>query len=164
MDSGNDGSSSEPEKKLATLVVRMVDAAGKPAAGLLVELHSTPKTARTDRNGFAVFRDVEEGKHTLYVKDEKGNVLASQTIDIVYGDNTSLQGGQLVVKPGEVCTLHIKFDGQGLTFVSQQDGDVYHVVSPKTSDQAQLLLWIVLAIVSGGAFGGIWYYGRKKKS
>ena len=163
-DSGNDGSSSEPEKKLATLVVRMVDAAGKPAAGLLVELHSTPKTARTDRNGFAVFRDVEEGKHTLYVKDEKGNVLASQTIDIVYGDNTSLQGGQLVVKPGEVCTLHIKFDGQGLTFVSQQDGDVYHVVSPKTSDQAQLLLWIVLAIVSGGAFGGIWYYGRKKKS
>ena len=76
----------------------------------------------------------------------------------------SLQGGQLVVKPGEVCTLHIKFDGQGLTFVSQQDGDVYHVVSPKTSDQAQLLLWIVLAIVSGGAFGGIWYYGRKKKS
>ena len=163
-DSGNDGSSSEPEKKLATLVVRMVDAAGKPAAGLLVELHSTPKTARTDRNGFAVFRDVEEGKHTLYVKDEKGNVLASQTIEIVYGDNTSLQGGQLVVKPGEVCTLHIKFDGQGLTFVSQQDGDVYHVVSPKTSDQAQLLLWIVLAIVSGGAFGGIWYYGRKKKS
>lgn len=164
VDSGSSENKPEAEKKLATLVVHMVDAANRPIAGLTVELHSTPKIAQTDGKGLVVFGDVEEGKHVLYVKDGTGKTLASQIIEIIYGDETSLRGNQLSVKAGEVCTLHIKFDDNRLTLMSQQEGDVYHVVSPRTGDPTRLLLWLLLAIVSCGAFGGIWFYGRKKKS
>ena len=164
VDSGSSENKPEAEKKLATLVVHMVDAANRPIAGLTVELHSTPKIAQTDGKGLVVFGDVEEGKHVLYVKDGTGKTLASQIIEIIYGDETSLRGNQLSVKAGEVCTLHIKFDDNQLTLLSQQEGDVYHVISPRTGDHTRLLLWLLLAIASCGAFGGIWFYGRKKKS
>lgn len=40
---------------------------GKPVAGATVELHSTPRTAMTDRDGVARFADVEGGEHDLKI-------------------------------------------------------------------------------------------------
>lgn len=143
------------------LVVRMTDAEGRPAANVTLELHSTPKTAQTNKNGVAIFTKVESGWHTLYTKDQNGNVQASGTFEIVYGDGTALNGNRLIVKKGGICTISIQIDGSDLRILSQEEGDIYKVLSPRTGDPARLLLWLVLAIISLG--GGIYLYGKKKK-
>lgn len=95
-----------------TLVVRMADAEGNPAADLTVEIHSTPKTVRTSQNGIAVFAEVEEGRHTLYVQDEERNVLASKAFEIIFGENISLRGNQLLVRRGSALRLMYSLTGQ----------------------------------------------------
>lgn len=163
-DSSAGVSAGDRKNNYMTLVVRMADAEGNPAADLTVEIHSTPKTVRTSQNGIAVFAEVEEGRHTLYVQDEEGNVLASKAFEIIFGEKISLRGNQLLVRRGSACTLNVQFDGTELTFLSQQEGDVYHAVSPGTGDSAKILLWFLLAFSSCSVLAGIWFYGRKKKS
>ncbi len=40
---------------------------GKPVEGATVEVHSTPRRAKTDKDGIARFTDVESGDHTVYI-------------------------------------------------------------------------------------------------
>ncbi len=70
-------------------VVRYTD--GTPAANTAVELHSTPRTTTTDKNGYFFFHLTEAGAHTLYVKDSQGNILASCPVAVTaQQDSTSV--------------------------------------------------------------------------
>ena len=48
----------------STVKITVLDENGKPAKGVLVTLHSEPKTAYTDENGVATFTNIEDGDHT----------------------------------------------------------------------------------------------------
>ena len=111
-DSSAGVSAGDRKNNYMTLVVRMADAEGNPAADLTVEIHSTPKTVRTSQNGIAVFAEVEEGRHTLYVQDEERNVLASKAFEIIFGENISLRGNQLLVRRGSALRLMYSLTGQ----------------------------------------------------
>ena len=152
----------DPEQNVVTLVVRMVNRDGNPLADLALEMHSTPQSVRTNQNGLAVFTGLEEGEHTLYVKDGTGNILASKPFVLRFGDTTSLSDSQVVMQKGSIGTLTVQFSDGELTFVNQQEGDIYRMVSPATGDPSRLALWILLAAVSLGACVGMYLYRRKK--
>ncbi len=47
--------------------VKIVNSEKKPVKGATVTLHSTPQTTKTDKNGIAVFKNVEAGEHKILI-------------------------------------------------------------------------------------------------
>lgn len=170
--SGGSGSSSgssgghggEDSLNYATVVMRLVDASGQAMPGVTLELHSTPKVTKTDQNGIAVFYSVESGRHTIFVKDRNGNVLASKDFEVLFGDTTLLNGDQLIIKKGAASTLNMQLDGNTLVFLSLQEGDVYQVVPARTGDDKDSGLWLIRWLVFAGIGAGLyWWYDKRKK-
>lgn len=158
------GHSSEESANYATVVMRLVDASGKAMPGLTLELHSTPKITKTDQNGISVFYGVESGRHTIYVKDQNGNVLASKKFEVVFGDTTLLNGSQIIIKKGATSTLNMQLSGNELTFLTLQAGDVYQVVPAGTGDEGDFGFWFVRWLVFAGIGAVIyWWYEKRKK-
>lgn len=84
----------EPEAETETAlsvygVVRYTN--GMPCSNHIVELHSTPKTAQTGEDGSFFFYDVEQGDHTLYVKDASGQEKASMSLNISEHQDKGIQ-------------------------------------------------------------------------
>ena len=170
--SGGSGSSSgssgghggEDSPNYATVVMRLVDASGQAMPGVTLELHSTPKVTKTDQNGIAVFYGVESGRHTIFVKDRNGNVLASKDFEVLFGDTTLLNGDQLIIKKGAASTLNMQLDGNTLVFLSLQEGDVYQVVPARTGDDRDSGIWLIRWLVFAGIGAGLyWWYDKRKK-
>ncbi|MEG6512423.1 Ig-like domain-containing protein [Desulforamulus ruminis] len=80
--------SNEPTEKMGTIYGRVLEANGRPLAGILVELHSTVRTTYTDANGYYKFEKVEPGEHHLYLRDKDQLIeLASAKIVVLPGMN-----------------------------------------------------------------------------
>lgn len=159
---GSDSNGGSSDSNTATLVMRLVNGEGNPLAGLTAELHSTPKITKTNQNGIAIFRKVESGSHTLYVKDKRGNLLASKSFELVFGDTANLTGNQVTVKGGGISTLTVQVSGNEMTFLGVQEGDVYRVVPAQTGDSANPVLWLALVLVCGAAIAGYYVYRKRR--
>lgn len=148
---GGDSQDSGSTIPTANFAIRLVDAAGNALGGYTVELHSEPKVTRTNQKGIAVFRNVEEGSHTLYVKDGKGNILASKVFTLGIGGGLSLDGDQITAKDGAAFTLQLQMTGSMLTLLQVQEGDVYRIISAQTGDEANPELWLAFLALLGTA-------------
>lgn len=159
-----------------TFVGRVVDKNGNPMADVIVEIHSTVQTARTDSNGYFRFNDVEMGEHSITVKDTNGKVIATKNFTIVAGSPLSLVGDTITAENGAVFTMTIQAEQDMLTFLSLQEGD--HTTpgtgnnptpgidigstSPQTGDNTNLLLWYILLVLSLSGLIVTTLYNRKK--
>lgn len=56
----------KPEEVTHDVTIK-IENGGKPLADALVELHSDPKSGRTNKNGEVTFTNVEKGEHTLKI-------------------------------------------------------------------------------------------------
>lgn len=99
------------------------DQDGKPLTDYIVEIHSTVQTARTDRNGYFRFADVEMGDHTITIKDKNGSIEAVREFCIAEGTELSLKDNVITAQDGAIFTVKIKRDGKNITFISVEEGD-----------------------------------------
>lgn len=137
----------------------MADLNGNPLAGYVVEIHSTPKTATLDKNGEAVFTGVEGGKHTMYVRNPSGNIVALKEFELAFGENMSLAGSRIQAKSGMAYTFNVQLSGSELIFSGLQEN---RALSPKTGDFSTgcaAIFWIALSL---GAVSGIFLYGKRR--
>ncbi len=168
-------------------VIRLFSPSGAHFSGLLIELHSTPMEATTDANGAAVFRNVEEGWHTLYIKDGTGNLLASKSFTLLFGEKEMISQDQITVKSGSAFTMNVQMDGDDLTFLSVagnpgvqetasvqeaasaqetanvQEKESLWVRSANTGDSARFGLWSTLFVSAGALMGAFFWSERKRK-
>lgn len=147
----------------ATAVMRLVDDSGNPLSGTVLELHSTPQTAHTNRNGIAVFEGVTAGQHTLYVKNSLGNTLCSRDFELLFGEKVFINEKQVCVKAGSAFTLQVQMSGNELLFLGVQEGDVYQVASAGTGDDMGIELWMALLLLTCGMGYGIYIWSRNKR-
>ena len=161
-----------------TLVALFVDREGKPLSDTVIELHSVVQTGRTDENGSILFTGVEFGDHTVYTKDEAGNVTSQKGFSIVQGTPLGMNGDIITAENGAVFTITIQKDGSNLAFLSIEEGnqapevdtdkkdeddgiDISDPVkpdknpgnkpgssNPDTGDDSNLVLWSALMLVS----------------
>lgn len=122
------------EVQFVTFIGILVDENGNACADMIVEIHSTIQTGRTDENGSFQFNNVEFGKHTIFVKDENGNITAQRAFNIVLGTPLALNGNEIVAENGSVFTLRMQLDGDELTFVNIEDGNKAPVVDTDKND------------------------------
>lgn len=122
--SNNSNIVNEIEPGEVTTVMSVVDKKGNPISGLSLELRSKPKYATTDKNGCAEFGNVEFGKHTLSVRDDKGKKIASKAFTIVSGSAAGIKGSVITAEANSVVNLSVQFDGKNLKLLaatSQED-------------------------------------------
>ena len=98
------------------------DKDGNPLKNHTVELHSTPRTVVTDKNGYFEFKNVEEGDHTLTIKDTNGEVLAVKEIKVLPSTETKIEGDTLYFKEGDKgLSIDLKIDGTTLKVAEKEE-------------------------------------------
>lgn len=125
-------------------------------AQIIIELHSSIKTTKTDNNGYYKFVEVEFGEHTLYAKDDKGIEIAKLPLVISFGSDTKQTSDGIMVN-GDVVMLDLTLSGDKLAIKS--------LSSTKSNAISRMLPFIFLALlfVGAGLFIMIIYL-RKEKS
>lgn len=159
------------EVQSVTFIGILVDKNGNACADMIVEIHSTIQTGRTDENGSFQFNGVEFGKHTIFIKDENGNIIAQKEFNILLGSPLAIQGSEIVAENGSVFTVKMQLDEDELTFLGIEEGNQAPIVdtnkdgssieigddgkipntgmtSPQTGEYANLSVWYALLIAS----------------
>lgn len=106
------------EVQKVTFVGILVDKDGKALSDMIVEIHSAVQTGRTDENGSFQFNDVEFGKHTVYVKDAKCNIISQREFNITLGSTLALNGNEIIAENGSVFTVKMQLDNGTLSFLN----------------------------------------------
>ena len=143
---------------------------GQPLAEVDLELRSTLKTTKTDKNGNFVFTDVEPGKHSLTaLKDEK--VIGYLSFTLKKDSKTDV-----VLLEDGTYTVSVDQNGAGVELhlvLNEEKGtlapiDVKNVQkgspdAPQTGDNTNLFWWWLLAVLSATCIVVLETYRRKKK-
>lgn len=154
-----------------TFVGILKDKKGNSLSDKIVELHSTVKSGKTDENGSFLFNSVDFGKHTIYVKDAKGNMIAQKEFEIREGKEMSIVNDIITVDNHSIFTLNIVLDGNKLSFNKIEKGNKAPTIEVKygeelvngisitnhsknrknglkTGDETKVLMWVSLSIMS----------------
>ena len=123
------------EVQKVTFVGILVDKDGKALSDMIVEIHSAVQTGRTDENGSFQFNDVEFGKHTVYVKDAKCNIISQREFNITLGSTLALNGNEIIAENGSVFTVKMQLDNGTLSFLNVENGNKAPVVDTSKGDK-----------------------------
>ncbi len=123
------------EVQSITFVGILVDKNGNSLSDRVVEIHSTVQTGRTDSNGSFQFNDLEFGKHTIYIKNDKGATVAQKVFNVILGSPTALSGNDIITQNGQTVTLTVELDGSNLNFIQLEEGNKAPEVTPSDDKQ-----------------------------
>ena len=140
---------------------------GQPLSEVDLELRSTLKTTKTDKNGNFVFADVEPGKHSLTALDD-GKVIGYLSFELEKdnkADATLLEDGTYTVsidQNGAGVELHLVLNEEAGTLAPTEAVTVQKPSTPQTGDNTNLSWWWLLALLSATCIVVLETYRRKK--
>ena len=141
---------------------------GQPLAEVDLELRSTLKTTKTDKNGNFVFADVEPGEHSLTALDD-GKVIGYLSFELKKdnkADVALLEDGTYTVsidQNGAGVELHLVLNEEAGTLAPTEAATVQKPSTPQTGDNTNLSWWWLLAVLSATCIVVLETYRRKKK-
>ena len=143
---------------------------GQPLAEAQLELRSTLKTTKTDKEGNFVFTDVEPGEHSLTALDD-GKVIGYLSFELEKdnkADVSLLEDGTYTVsidQNGAGVELHLVLNEEAGTLAPTEIGTIEKADpnSPQTGDNTNLSWWWLLAVLSATCIVVLETYRRKKK-
>ena len=141
---------------------------GQPLAEVDLELRSTLKTTKTDKNGNFVFSDVEPGKHSLTALSDS-KVIGNLSFELKKdnkADVALLEDGTYtvsVVENGAGVELHLVLNEEKGTLAPTEAVTVQKPSTLQTEDNTNLSWWWLLLILSATCIVALETYRRKKK-
>ena len=158
----------EPVARDETYTVKgKVTLNGQPLAEVDLELRSTLKTTKTDKNGNFVFADVEPGEHSLTALSD-GKVIGYLSFELKKdnkADVVLLEDGTYTVsvdKNGAGVELHLVLNEEKGTLAPTEAATVQKPSTPQTGDNTNLSWWWLLALLSATCIVVLETYRRKK--
>ena len=144
---------------------------GQPLSEVDLELRSTLKTTKTDKNGNFVFTEIEPGKHSLTALSE-GKVIGYLSFELKKdnkADVALLEDGTYTVsvdQNGAGVELHLVLNEEAGTLAPTEIGTIEKADpnSPQTGDNTNLAWWWLLMILSATCIVVLETYRRKKKA
>ena len=142
---------------------------GQPLAEVQLELRSTLKTTKTDKNGNFAFTDVEPGKHSLTALSD-GKVIGYLSFELKKdnkADVVLLEDGTYTVsvdQNGAGVELHLVLNEERGTLAPTEAVTVQKPSTPQTGDNTNLTWWWLLAVLSATCIVVLEIYHRKKKA
>ena len=140
---------------------------GQPLAEAQLELRSTLKTTKTDKEGNFVFTDVEPGEHSLTALDD-GKVIGYLSFELEKdnkADVSLLEDGTYTVsidQNGAGVELHLVLNEEAGTLAPTEAVTVQKPSTPQTGDNTNLSWWWLLALLSATCIVVLETYRRKK--
>ena len=141
---------------------------GQPLSEVDLELRSTLKTTKTDKNGNFVFTDVEPGEHSLTALDDS-KVIGYLSFELQKdnkADVALLEDGTYTVsidQNGAGVELHLVLNEEIGTLAPTEAVTVQKPSTPQTGDNTNLSWWWLLLILSATCIVVLETYRRKKK-
>ncbi len=141
---------------------------GQPLSEVDLELRSTLKTTKTDKNGNFVFTDVEPGKHSLTAL-RNGKVIGYLSFELKKDNKADvllLEDGTYTVsvdKNSAGVELHLVLNEEAGTLAPTEAVTVQKPSTPQTGDDSYLQLWWLLLLISATCIVVLETYRRKKK-
>ena len=160
----------EPVARDETYTVKgKVTLNGQPLAEAQLELRSTLKTTKTDKEGNFVFTDVAPGEHSLTALDD-GKVIGYLSFELEKdnkADVSLLEDGTYTVsidQNGAGVELHLVLNEEKGTLAPTDAKTVQKEVpnAPQTGDNTNLSWWWLLLILSATCIVVLETYRRKK--
>ena len=144
---------------------------GQPLSGVDLELRSTLKTTKTDKNGNFVFTDVDPGQHSLTAL-RGGKVIGYLSFELKKDNKTDvvlLEDGTYTVsvaENGAGVELHLVLNEEKGTLAPTEIGTIEKADpnSPQTGDNTNLTWWWLLLILSATCIVVLETLSRKKKA
>lgn len=144
---------------------------GQPLSEVDLELRSTLKTTKTDKNGNFVFTEIEPGKHSLTALSD-GKVIGYLSFELKKdnkADVALLEDGTYTVsvdQNGAGVELHLVLNEEKGTLAPTEIGTIEKAEpnSPQTGDNTNLSWWWILLILSATCIVVLETYRRKKKA
>ena len=161
----------EPVARDETYTVKgKVTLNGQPLAEAQLELRSTLKTTKTDKEGNFVFTDVEPGEHSLTALSD-GKVIGYLSFELEKdnkADVSLLEDGTYTVsidQNGAGVELHLVLNEEKGTLAPTEIGTIEKADpnTPQTGDNTNLSWWWLLALLSATCIVVLEAYRRKKK-
>ena len=140
---------------------------GQPLAYMDLELRSTLKTTKTDKEGNFVFTDVEPGEHSLTALDDD-KVIGYLSFELEKdnkADVSLLEDGTYTVsidQNGAGVELHLVLNEEKGTLAPTEAVTVQKLSTPQTGDNTNLSWWWLLLILSATCIVALETYRRKK--
>ena len=160
----------EPVARDETYTVKgKVTLNGQPLSEVDLELRSTLKTTKTDKNGNFVFTDVEPGEHSLTALDD-GKVIGYLSFELKKdnkADVALLEDGTYTVsidQNGAGVELHLVLNEEKGTLAPTEAVTVQKPSTPQTGDNTNLSWWWLLLILSATCIVVLETLSRKKKA
>ena len=140
---------------------------GQPLSEVDLELRSTLKTTKTDKEGNFVFTDVEPGEHSLTALDDDKVIgyLSFALKKDNKADVALLEDGTYTVsidQNGAGVELHLVLNEEKGTLAPTEALTVQKPSNPQTGDNFPLQLWWLLLILSATCIVVLETYRRKK--
>ena len=141
---------------------------GQPLAEAQLELRSTLKTTKTDKEGNFVFTDVEPGEHSLTALDD-GKVIGYLSFELKKDNKAEvalLEDGTYTVsidQNGAGVELHLVLNEEIGTLAPTEAVTVQKPSIPQTGDNTNLSWWWLLLILSATCIVALETYRRKKQ-
>ena len=142
---------------------------GQPLSEVDLELRSTLKTTKTDKNGNFVFTDIEPGEHSLTALDD-GKVIGYLSFELKKdnkADVALLEDGTYTVsidQNGAGVELHLVLNEEKGTLAPTEAVTVQKPSTPQTGDNTNLSWWWLLAVLSATCIVVLETLSRKKKA
>ena len=141
---------------------------GQPLAEVQLELRSTLKTTKTDKEGNFVFTDVEPGEHSLTALDDDKVIgyLSFALKKDNKADVALLEDGTYTVsidQNGAGVELHLVLNEEKGTLAPTEALTVQKPSNPQTGDNFPLQFWWLLLILSATCIVALETYRRKKQ-
>ena len=159
----------EPAAPKETYTVKgKVTLNGQPLSEVDLELRSTLKTTKTDKEGNFVFTDVEPGEHSLTAVDD-GKVIGYLSFELKKdnkADVSLLEDGTYTVsidQNGAGVELHLVLNEEIGTLAPTEAVTVQKPSTPQTGDNSNLSWWWLLAVLNATCIVVLETYRRKKK-
>ena len=140
---------------------------GQPLEDVDLELRSTLKTTKTDKNGNFVFTDVEAGEHSLTALKD-GKVIGYMSFTLKKDAKTNvalLEDGAYSVSVAENSAgveLHLVLNEEQGTLTPTEVNTVKKPSAPQTGDNTNLSWWWLLVLISATCIVVLENYRRKK--
>ena len=142
---------------------------GQPLSEVDLELRSTLKTTKTDKNGNFAFTDVEPGEHSLTALKD-GKVIGYLSFELKKdnkADVALLKDGTYIVsvdQNGAGVELHLVLNEEAGTLAPTEIGTIEKADpnAPQTGDNTNLSWWWLLLILSATCIVVLETYRRKK--
>ena len=141
---------------------------GQPLEGVDLELRSTLKTTKTDKNGNFVFTDVEPDKHSLTALSDS-KVIGYLSFELKKdnkADVALLEDGTYTVsidQNGAGVELRLVLNEEKGTLAPTEAVTVQKPSTPQAGDNTNLSWWWLLAILIATCIVVLETYRRKKK-